>query len=125
MKVNKQIKTVLNQIAHETEEARKNPSGRERRQRVKTYLRLFKNHLTEEEQIVILDEILEQLSYRSVIVDESYMVSLGNAKMRELLAIFGIIVGTFLLWLISFSGYGDSTGAFESIFKLIRLLTSI
>ena len=125
MKVNKNIKTTLKQIADEAEEARKNPSGRERRQRIRGYLRLFKTGLTEDEQIVVLDNLLEELSYRSVIVDESYMVSLGNAKMRELLAIFGIIVCTFLLWLVSFSGYSDTSGAFVSIFKLFRLLTSI
>ena len=95
MIVNKKIKDALKEITEQNVKYMNTPD-KERKYLVRL-LGVFKNTLTEQEQIFIFKIILEQIHYRNIITDPDNIVQIHNIKLKTITYVFLLTVIVILL----------------------------
>lgn len=90
----------------------------------KKLLKVFKEHLTEEEQLYVLKSMIESLHYKNIVTDPDNVLQLHNIRLRTFMFIF-FLVSLFLLLATALlknnEGINSIVDIFSSIFKLINL----
>ena len=95
MIVNKKIKDALKEITEQNVKYMNTPD--EERKYLVRLLGVFKNTLTEQEQIFIFKIILEQMHYRNIITDPDNIVQIHNIKLKTITYVFLLTVIVILL----------------------------
>ena len=122
MKVNKTIKQTLDEIASQT--VIYSNSKSEERRYVKRLLRLFRDRLTEDEQIFVLYSLLTNLSYKNIVSDPDLVLTLHSIRLRNVTYAFILCVIFLLLAAILFrtNQYLNSLiDSFANLFKFLSL----
>ena len=95
MMISKKIKETFKEINEQNVKYMNTPD-KERKYLVRL-LGVFKNTLTEQEQIFIFKIILEQIHYRNIITDPDNIVQIHNIKLKTITYVFLLTVILILL----------------------------
>lgn len=95
MNVNPKIKLMLAEIAEQSIKYANTKDERKKYQR--KLLRLFKQSMSEDEQLYVFNNLLEEISYKNIIADPENMLTVGNIKLRSHFMIFVMSVIVLLL----------------------------
>ena len=120
MNVNPKIKIMLAEIAEQSIKYANSKDERKKYQR--KLLKLFKQSMSEDEQLYVLNTILEEISYKNIIADPDNMLTVGNIKLRSqfmifLMSIIFLLLGSYLF------GTNDNIMAIgEGISKILTIL---
>lgn len=120
MNVNPKIKLVLAEIAESSVKyANSRDDGRRYNRKL---LRLFKERLSEDEQLYIIRVMLDQLSYRTIVTDPDNVITIGNVKLRTQFMIF--ILSSCFLVLASylFGSNGDVKFIGDIVVRMLKVL---
>ncbi|NTW91560.1 MAG: hypothetical protein HGA35_06505 [Erysipelotrichaceae bacterium] len=122
MIVNRKIKDVLKEITDQNVKYQNTPDKEKRH--LKRLLGVFRNSLTEDEQLFLFKIMLEQMHYRNMITDPDNIVQIHNIKLKTItytffLTVLGIFI-TAVLFKVndSLNGFVDMFG---NILKLLAL----
>ncbi len=99
MTVNPKIKLMLAEIAEQSVKHANKKDERKRYQR--KLLKMFKDNMSEDEQLYVLSNIMEEISYKNIIADPDNMLTVGNIKLRShfmifVMSIIFLLVGSYL-----------------------------
>lgn len=90
MKVNPEIKQVLATISKESVRLANNPTAHYRY--IRRIVRVYENHLKEEDKIYLMNTILELIHYKSVLLDPENMMQAANIRIRTIFFVAVMIV---------------------------------
>ncbi len=122
MKVNPEIRKTLVSIAENAIDNDNSPD--ENRAMFRKLVRMFRHHLTEEEQIYVLKTILEFVHYRNIATDPDNLLTMHNIKLRSGMFIFFMAVGFTVLVSVLFQS-NNSLAAIGSILGNVLKLISM
>lgn len=121
MIVNPEIKKLFADIA---EQSNKYLNQRDDKKKyVKRLVKIYKDNLSEEEQVYLANQLLEQLSYKSIVVDPENLIALNNVKHRTY---FVILTFTLIAMVIAAALFETSpavNGVVSAIKKVLILIT--
>lgn len=120
MNVNPKIKLMLAEIAEQSIKYANSKNERKKYQR--KLLRLFKESMSEDEQLYVLNNILEEISYKNIIADPENMLTVGNIKLRSHFMIFVMSVIVLLLGSYLFGTNEEIKTIGDSLGKLLKIL---
>ena len=121
MIVNKKIKDALKEITEQNVKYMNTPD-----KELKYLVRLlgvFKNTLTEQEQIFIFKIILEQIHYRNIITDPDNIVQIHNIKLKTITYVFLLTVILILLVAALFKVNESLNGILDMFGNVLKLLS--
>ena len=121
MIVNKKIKDALKEITEQNVKYMNTPD-KERKYLVRL-LGVFKNTLTEQEQIFIFKIILEQIHYRNIITDPDNIVQIHNIKLKTITYVFLLTVILILLVAALFKVNESLNGILDMFGNVLKLLS--
>lgn len=121
MIVNKKIKDALKEITEQNVKYMNTPD-KERKYLVRL-LGVFKNTLTEQEQIFIFKIILEQIHYRNLITDPDNIVQIHNIKLKTITYVFLLTVIVILLVAALFKVNESLNGILDMFGNVLKLLS--
>lgn len=121
MIVNKKIKDALKEITEQNVKYMNTPD-KERKYLVRL-LGVFKNTLTEQEQIFIFKIILEQMHYRNIITDPDNIVQIHNIKLKTITYVFLLTVIVILLVAALFKVNESLNGILDMFGNVLKLLS--
>lgn len=121
MIVNKKIKDALKEITEQNVKYMNTPD-KERKYLVRL-LGVFKNTLTEQEQIFIFKIILEQIHYRNIITDPDNIVQIHNIKLKTITYVFLLTVIVILLVAALFKVNESLNGILDMFGNVLKLLS--
>ena len=121
MIVNKKIKDALKEITEQNVKYMNTPD-KERKYLVRL-LGVFKNTLTEQEQIFIFKIILEQIHYRNIITDPDNILQIHNIKLKTITYIFLLTVIVILLVAALFKVNESLNGIVSMFGNVLKLLS--
>lgn len=121
MIVNKKIKDALKEITEQNVKYMNTPD-KERKYLVRL-LGVFKNTLTEQEQIFIFKIILEQIHYRNLITDPDNIVQIHNIKLKTITYVFLLTVILILLVAALFKVNESLNGILDMFGNVLKLLS--
>lgn len=113
MIVNKKLGSLLTELEDETRKYISNPDYKERRRYITRLMRHYDTHLTDDERLVILDSLLYELSYKSLLDDDDFKKSIANICFKHTLAftacgvVITAVIMAFIHESISISGLLD------------------
>lgn len=120
MNVNPKIKLILAEIAEQSIKYANTKDERKKYQR--KLLRLFKQSMSEDEQLYVLNNILEEISYKNIIADPENMLTVGNIKLRSHFMIFVMSVIVLLLASYLFGTNDEIKAIGDELGKLLKIL---
>lgn len=120
MNVNPKIKLMLAEIAEQSIKYANKKDERKKYQR--KLLRLFKQSMSEDEQLYVLNNILEEISYKNIIADPENMLTVGNIKLRSHFMIFVMSVIVLLLASYLFGTNDEIKAIGDGLGKLLTIL---
>lgn len=120
MNVNPKIKLMLAEIAEQSIKYANTKDERKKYQR--KLLRLFKESMSEDEQLYVFNNILEEISYKNIIADPENMLTVGNIKLRSHFMIFVMSVIVLLLGSYLFGTNEEIKTMGDSLGKLLKIL---
>ena len=120
MNVNPKIKLMLAEIAEQSIKYANEKDERKKYQR--KLLRLFKQSMSEDEQLYILNNILEEISYKNIIADPENMLTVGNIKLRSHFMIFVMSIIVLLLASYLFGTNEEIKTIGDGLGKLLTIL---
>ena len=120
MNVNPKIKLMLAEIAEQSIKYANKKDERKKYQR--KLLRLFKQSMSEDEQLYILNNILEEISYKNIIADPENMLTVGNIKLRSHFMIFVMSIIVLLLASYLFGTNEEIKAIGDGLGKLLTIL---
>lgn len=122
MIVNKKLKDTLKEITDQNVKYMNSPD--KERKYLKRLLNIFKNTLSEDEQLFMFKIVLEQMHYRNMITDPDNIVQIHNIKLKTITYVFFLTVVLVLLVAALFK-VNDSLngiiGMFGNVLKLLAL----
>ena len=121
MIVNKKIKDALKEITEQNVKYMNTPD-KEHKYLVRL-LGVFKNTLTEQEQIFIFKIILEQIHYRNIITDPDNIVQIHNIKLKTITYVFLLTVILILLVAALFKVNESLNGILDMFGNVLKLLS--
>ena len=121
MIVNKKIKETLKEITEQNVKYMNTPD-KECKYLVRL-LGVFKNTLTEQEQIFIFKIILEQIHYRNIITDPDNIVQIHNIKLKTITYVFLLTVILILLVAALFKVNESLNGILDMFGNVLKLLS--
>lgn len=121
MIVNKKIKDALKEITEQNVKYMNTPD-KERKYLVRL-LGVFKNTLTEQEQIFIFKIILEQIHYRNIITDPDNIVQIHNIKLKTITYVFLLTVIIILLVAALFKVNESLNGILDMFGNVLKLIS--
>ena len=120
MNVNPKIKLMLAEIAEQSIKYANSRDERKKYQR--KLLKLFKQSMSEDEQLYVLNNILEEISYKNIIADPENMLTVGNIKLRSHFMIFIMSVIVLLLASYLFGTNDEIKAIGDGLGKLLTIL---
>ena len=120
MNVNPKIKLMLAEIAEQSIKYANKKDERKKYQR--KLLKLFKQSMSEDEQLYVLNNILEEISYKNIIADPENMLTVGNIKLRSHFMIFVMSVIVLLLASYLFGTNDEIKAIGDGLGKLLTIL---
>ena len=120
MLINKKIKETFKEITEQNVKYMNTPD-KERKYLVRL-LGVFKNTLTEQEQIFIFKIILEQIHYRNIITDPDNIVQIHNIKLKTITYVFFLAVVIILLVAALFKVNDSLNGLISMFGNVLKLL---
>jgi disulfide oxidoreductase YuzD len=120
MIVNKQINNTLAAIAKETNRYLNTPD--KQRSYLKRILSIYKNNLTEDEQLLVMKAMFEQLNYKNIVVDPDNILAIGNVKTRTIFMVFVCTVLCMVLGSYLFRTNSQLSGIIDGIVNSIKFI---
>ena len=120
MNVNPKIKLMLAEIAEQSVKYANTKDERKKYQR--KLLKLFKQSMSEDEQLYVLNTILEEISYKNIIADPDNMLTVGNIKLRTHFMIFVMSIIVLLLASYLFGTNEEIKAIGDGLGKLLKIL---
>lgn len=120
--VNPTIKNTLKEIAKQSV-AYGNTNDPSRRY-YRRMLRVFKTHMTEDEQIYLLKSVMESLHYKNIVTDPDNVIQMHNLQMRKYFLFFLLFVAGLILVAFIFGkneSLQDIATSFGNIIKLLSI----
>lgn len=90
MKVNPEIKKTLSEISSESVKLANNPTVHYRY--VRRILRVYEQHLKEEDKVYLMNIMLEMLHYRTAMLDPENMMQAANIRIRTILFVAMMVI---------------------------------
>lgn len=122
MLVNTKIKQIFKEISSQSVIYSNTPD--KDRKYNKRLLKIFKEQLTEDEQLYIVKSLFESLHYKNIVTDPDNVLQLHNIKLRTFTFIFFLVTLGLLLVSALFrsnSGLNSIIDIFTNVFKLLSL----
>lgn len=120
MKVNPEVKRLFAEIA---EQSNKYLNERDDKKKyVRRLVKLYTSRLSEEEQIYIMSQMLDQLNYRSIVVDPDNLIALNNVKHRTYFIIFLL---TLTSMVVAAALFKTNSAVNEVVVMMNKILTMI
>ena len=120
MNVNPKIKLMLAEIAEQSIKYANTKDERKKYQR--KLLRLFKQSMSEDEQLYVFNNLLEEISYKNIIADPENMLTVGNIKLRSHFMIFVMSIIVLLLASYLFGTNEEIKAIGDGLGKLLKIL---
>ena len=120
MLINKKIKETFKEITEQDVKYMNMPD--KERKYLKRLLNLFKNHLSDEEQLFLFKIILEQMHYRNLITDPDNIVQIHNIKLKTITYVFFLTVVLILLIAALFKVNDSLNGLISMFGNVLKLL---
>lgn len=120
MNVNPKIKLMLAEIAEQSIKYANTKDERKKYQR--KLLRLFKQCMSEDEQLYVFNNLLEEISYKNIIADPENMLTVGNIKLRSHFMIFVMSIIVLLLASYLFGTNDEIKAIGDGLGKLLKIL---
>ena len=120
MNVNPKIKLMLAEIAEQSIKYANTKDERKKYQR--KLLKLFKQSMSEDEQLYVFNTILEEISYKNIIADPDNMLTVGNIKLRTHFMIFVMSIIVLLLASYLFGTNDEIKAIGDGLGKLLKIL---
>ena len=120
MNVNPKIKLMLAEIAEQSIKYANTKDERKKYQR--KLLKLFKQSMSEDEQLYVFNTILEEISYKNIIADPDNMLTVGNIKLRTHFMIFVMSIIVLLLASYLFGTNEEIKAIGDGLGKLLKIL---
>lgn len=120
MIVNKQLNEVFKEIAKNSVAFSNTPSVHY--PYLRKLLRVYKTHLTEQEQIYLLSLIMENLNYRNVMTDPDTMFLNNNIKIRTYFVIFLMTLGFVFITAFFFGASGLRESIVDTFNSIVKLM---
>lgn len=121
MRINPKIRDTLKEISTQAITHANTPSPDYKH--LRRILRVYDNHLSEEERIFLLKTMLEFVHYRNVMVDPDNMLILSNIKLRTYVFIFMLVAFGMLLAATLFKTNSALNGLLEIAGRFIKLFS--
>lgn len=122
MIINPNIKRLFKEVSNQSV-AYANTPDKERKYN-RRLLTLFKEQLTEEEQLYVMKSLFESIHYKNIVTDPDNVLQLHNIKLRTFMFIF-FIVSLFALLVSALFKNNASLNSliemFSNIFKIINI----
>ena len=120
MMVSKKIKETFKEITEQNVKYMNMPD--KERKYLKRLLNVFKNHLSDEEQLFLFKIILEQMHYRNLITDPDNIVQIHNIKLKTITYVFFLTVVIILLVAALFKVNDSLNGLISMFGNVLKLL---
>ena len=120
MIVSKKIKETFKEITEQNVKYMNMPD--KERKYLKRLLNIFKNHLSDEEQLFLFKIILEQMHYRNLITDPDNIVQIHNIKLKTITYVFFLTVILILLIAALFKVNDSLNGLISMFGNVLKLL---
>lgn len=120
MNVNPKIKLMLAEIAEQSIKYANTKDERKKYQR--KLLKLFKQSMSEDEQLYVFNNLLEEISYKNIIADPENMLTVGNIKLRSHFMIFVMSIIVLLLASYLFGTNDEIKAIGDGLGKLLKIL---
>ena len=120
MLINKKIKETFKEITEQNVKYMNMPD--KERKYLKRLLNVFKNHLSDEEQLFLFKIILEQMHYRNLITDPDNIVQIHNIKLKTITYVFFLTVVLILLIAALFKVNDSLNGLISMFGNVLKLL---
>ena len=120
MIVSKKIKETFKEITEQNVKYMNTPD--KERKYLKRLLNVFKNHLSDEEQLFLFKIILEQMHYRNLITDPDNIVQIHNIKLKTITYVFFLTVVIILLVAALFKVNDSLNGLISMFGNVLKLL---
>lgn len=120
MLINKKIKETFKEITEQNVKYMNMPD--KERKYLKRLLNVFKNDLSDEEQLFLFKIILEQMHYRNLITDPDNIVQIHNIKLKTITYVFFLAVVIILLVAALFKVNDSLNGLISMFGNVLKLL---
>ena len=120
MLISKKIKETFKEITEQNVKHMNMPD--KERKYLKRLLNVFKNHLSDEEQLFLFKIILEQMHYRNLITDPDNIVQIHNIKLKTITYVFFLTVVIILLVAALFKVNDSLNGLISMFGNVLKLL---
>lgn len=120
MIVSKKIKETFKEITERNVKYMNMPD--KERKYLKRLLNVFKNDLSDEEQLFLFKIILEQMHYRNLITDPDNIVQIHNIKLKTITYVFFLAVVIILLVAALFKVNDSLNGLISMFGNVLKLL---
>ena len=120
MLISKKIKETFKEITEQNVKYMNMPD--KERKYLKRLLNVFKNHLSDEEQLFLFKIILEQMHYRNLITDPDNIVQIHNIKLKTITYVFFLTVVIILLVAALFKVNDSLNGLISMFGNVLKLL---
>ena len=120
MLISKKIKETFKEITEQNVKYMNMPD--KERKYLKRLLNVFKNHLSDEEQLFLFKIILEQMHYRNLITDPDNIVQIHNIKLKTITYVFFLTVVLILLIAALFKVNDSLNGLISMFGNVLKLL---
>lgn len=120
MIISKKIKDTFKEITDQNVKYMNMPD--KERKYLKRLLGVFKNTLSEEEQLFIFKIVVEQMHYRNMITDPDNIVQIHNIKLKTITYVFFLTVVIVLLIAALFKVNDSLNGLISMFGNVLKLL---
>lgn len=120
MIVNRKIKDVLKEITDQNVKYQNTPDKEKRY--LKRLLGVFRNSLTEDEQLFLFKIMLEQMHYRNMITDPDNIVQIHNIKLKTITYTFFLTVLGIFITAVLFKVNDSLNGLVDMFGNVLKLL---
>ncbi len=120
MKVNHQIRILLNEIDKKTLEYINTPDIE--RKYIRRLIKFFKTSFTEDEQVYIVKQVIEEIRYKNIITDTDNLLVISNIKNRSIFLVFMLTVISMLIGAILFDTNKYLKALLDNIISVFRFI---
>lgn len=121
MIINPKIKEMFNEISKES--VKHHNTANPYHKYHKRLLKLFKENLTEEEQIYLVNVIFESINYKNIVTDPDNVLTLHTVKLRNITYTFLLIFLTLFITAALFKTNEALNGILDILTNGLKLLS--
>lgn len=122
MIINPVLKAALDAIAQASIRYHNNPALHDRY--IKRILKVYDQHLSQEERVYVFYSLLELVHYRNLAVDPDNMITISNVRIRTLFFVFVATIIAMVLAAVLFkpdSAVGNVLPLIMNFFKMVAI----